>query len=103
MNMDNEHTAPQDDAVETLIAEILGEESTEASKEQSETLPINPQMLAKLPLLLSALGDNKKRPPDKQTALLLALKPYLGSKRCEAIDYIAKVKSIRDTLKHLGS
>ncbi len=91
--MEEERTEKADEVVEALVDEVLGNTET-----ASPTLP--PELLTKLPALLSAFGG-KKGAPDKQTALLLALKPYLGAKRCEAIDYITKVKGISDALKHL--
>ncbi len=87
----------KDEVVEALVDEVLGKASID---ENGASPAINPELLSKLPALLSVFGG-KKGPPDKQTALLMALKPYLGAKRCEAIDYITKVKGISDTLKHL--
>ncbi len=93
--MEEERTEKTDEVVEALVDEVLGNAETAST---TPTLP--PELLTKLPVLLSAFGE-KKGPPDKQTALLMALKPYLGAKRCEAIDYITKVKGISDALKHL--
>ena len=65
----------------------------------------DPTLMSKLPELLSLLSPgsetSKKAPPDKQTALLLALRPYLSPARCEAIDYVTRLKHMGDVLKNL--
>ena len=65
----------------------------------------DPALMAKIPELLSLLGTGagapKKAPPDKQTALLLALRPYLSPARCEAIDYVTRLRHMGDVLKNL--
>ncbi len=67
----------------------------------------DPTLMAKLPEVMAALtsasgaGGAKKAPSDKRTALLLALRPYLSSSRCEAIDYITRIGKLGDMLKNL--
>ena len=112
--MDNEQTPKQNNEVNALIDEILAspppaEEAREASSEASPlgALASNPELLSKLPELISVMGpllgggSDKSGHTDKRLALLCALKPYLSSKRCETIDYITKVSKLGDTLKHI--
>ena len=67
----------------------------------------SPELMAKLPDVMTALtpilkGENtKKAPPDRRTALLLALRPYLSPGRCEAIDYITRIGKLGDVVKNL--
>ena len=112
--MDNEQTPKQDDEVNALIDEILASpppanDSREASAQVPPlgALAANPELLSKLPELISVMGPllggstNKSGHTDKRLALLCALKPYLSPKRCETIDYITKVSKLGDTLKHI--
>ena len=67
-----------------------------------------PALMSKLPEVMTALtsgtgaGNAKKATPDKRTALLLALRPYLSPARCEAIDYITRIGKLGDMLKNLN-
>ena len=59
-----------------------------------------PEMLTKLPALMSAIGPllggkGAADCKDDKTALLLALKPYMSPQRCDAIDKLI-------TFGHLG-
>lgn len=90
--------------------------SSEADTSPTSPLPAdamsavlsNPALMAKLPEVMAALSPGKgtpsikKAPPDKRTALLLALRPYLSESRCEAIDYITRLGKISDLLKNLN-
>jgi len=44
-------------------------------------------------------GGGKKQECDKRTALLLALKPYMSPRRCEAIDYFIRINKLGDVIK----
>ena len=48
-----------------------------------------------------AVGANKLHGSDSRTALLCAIKPYLGSERQTAIDYIIKLGRLSEILKTL--
>ena len=55
-----------------------------------------PELLGKLPFVMSALGPmlggkGEHAPKDDKTALLLALKPYMSSERCNAIDKLIMI------------
>lgn len=73
----------------------------------------NPQIMAKLPDIMATLapmlnrgssgadtkkgGDVRKdgkSKPDCMTPLLIALKPYMSPRRCEAIDFIVRLDKI---------
>ena len=70
----------------------------------------DPNILSKLPEVISVIkpiignsssSNDHNSPTDKRLGLLIAMKPYLNSRRCEAIDYIAKMSKISDTIKGL--
>lgn len=54
------------------------------------------------PLMSSEKSESKQQPSlDKRLGLLIALKPYLSPKRCEAIDYIVRISKLSETVKGL--
>ena len=65
---------------------------------------IPPELIAKLPLILSLMSGNgaaqSKEERDRE-ALLCALKPYLTPERCSAVDKIIQVSRIGELLKNL--
>jgi len=95
-------TEPADGAQETAT-------STEPtlSPDALSAVLSNPELMAKLPDVMTALtpvlkgNSPKKAPPDRRTALLLALRPYLSEGRCEAIDYITRIGKLGDVVKNL--
>ena len=65
-----------------------------------------PEMLAKLPALMSAIGPMLKGGgaggcKDDKTALLLALKPYMSPGRCDAIDKLIMFGRISEIMRQL--
>lgn len=115
--MTDESNASKENEIDELIDEILNESAmqeqpngtTEGSATPSplSALAANPDLLSKLPELISVmkplLSGNASTSigTDKRLALLCAMKPYLSPKRCEAIDYITKMSKLGDTLKHI--
>ena len=102
--------------LKSTMGEPPSDAANEPSKNDSDTPPTpptdglaaalaDPTLMAKLPELLSLFTSGtsapKKAPPDKQTALLLALRPYLSPARCEAIDYVTRLRHMGDVLKNL--
>lgn len=96
------------------ISEIAGTQPPKegdtptASAPSIDGLLSNPDMMAKLPEVISAIkplmgGEKEKKSPsiDKRMGLLMAMKPYLNPKRCEAIDYIARMSKLSETVKGL--
>ena len=75
----------------------------------------DPALMAKLPEVISVLrpmlenGEKKGEPPksggssagNKRMALLYALKPYLSPRRCEAIEYFARISKMGDMIKNI--
>lgn len=58
------------------------------------------------PLLRGILGSSKgdgegKGKCSRREALLLALKPYLSSERCDMIEYLIRMSRISDLLRSL--
>lgn len=66
-----------------------------------------PDMLSKLPVLMSALGPMMGGKPggggvkDDKTALLLALKPYMSPQRCDAIDKLIMFNRLGEIMRQL--
>lgn len=65
-----------------------------------------PEMLTKLPALMSAIGPmlNGKGATDckdDKTALLLALKPYMSPQRCDAIDKLITFSRLGEIMRQL--
>lgn len=97
----------------TQIASLAGTKTEEAPQKSAPSLDgllSNPDILAKLPEIMNIIKpmvshSDQKKPesgPDKRIALLMALKPYLSSERCDAVDYIAKMSKLSDLLKNLN-
>ena len=55
------------------------------------------------PLMRGILGNTPSASPlsQRREQLLLALKPYLSSSRCEAIDYLIRIGRIGDAIRAL--
>ncbi len=66
----------------------------------------NPALLSALPTLLETLSPGgasaRKAPPDRHTALLCAIKPYLGDARRETVDTLLRLARIWDALGRSG-
>lgn len=67
---------------------------------------IPPELLAKLPALMSAVGPMVKggglgECKDDKTALLFALKPYMSPRRCDAIDKLIMFGRIGEIMRQL--
>ncbi len=115
-----------DPAFAKLAAELSGSRKPEqpadppAEAQPSGPVQIPPEMLAKLPQMMSALspllsggregGDGKagqkedggKGDAEKRKRLLAALKPYLSSTRRDAVDSILKVTEMTDLVGKMG-
>lgn len=61
-----------------------------------------PDMLGTLAPLLSTELSKSSPQNDHRACLLRALKPYLSSGRCEAIEYIIKFSRLSEILKNLS-
>lgn len=107
----------KDPAFGKLLSELSGKSEGAAVKEEPAAPPsIPPEMLSKLPQMLSALsplvkgggeketgaGKSPKSETEKRRRLLEALKPYLSDSRREAIDGIMKVTEMTDLMSKLG-
>ena len=82
--------------------------SSEKSPPSIDSLLSNPDVMSKLPEVINVIKpivSGEKTPQshsvDKRIGLLVAMKPFLSAKRCEAIDYIARMSKLSDTLKTL--
>ncbi len=105
-----------------MLSRLLDDPEVQAAAgEQSPELPsapigadagllgaIPPELLAKLPALMSAIGPMIKgggsgagESKDDRTALLLALKPYMSPGRCDAIDKLIMFGRISEIMRQL--
>ncbi len=97
------------------IADIVGSSAAKPSEANgiSDVLS-NPDLMAKLPEVMAALRpmlsggdshpakqDGKGEAAGRRLALLYALKPYLSPRRCEAIDYFARMSKMGDLMKNI--
>jgi hypothetical protein len=112
-------------AVESILAspafsQILGQlqgKSAEEEQKKPAVPAITPEMMQKLPQMMSALaplvgGGGKSEKTDgggkggdegeKRKKLLAALRPYLSDSRRGAVDQILKVTEMTDLLGTLG-
>lgn len=85
-------------------------EQAHTQETQKSSLNIPPELLSKLPLLLSVLSPGKeksagasilqgKSSDDKRTALLKALKPYLNPQRRSTVDKIIGISELGSVFK----
>jgi len=102
-----------------LLAQLLDDPEVRAAGEASDTPPstpvgadagllgaLPPELLTKLPVLMSAIGPTLKGKgagdyKDDKTALLLALKPYMSPQRCDAIDKLIMFGRIGEIMRQL--
>ena len=59
-------------------------------------------MASALGALAPLLSSNSSKADNNRACLLRALKPYLSSGRCEAIEYIIKFSKLTDVIKNLS-
>ena len=79
----------------------------EPTEETANLIPqIPPQLLSKLPTILSLLsgtdGGKKSKKETEREALLCALKPYLTENKVQAIEKIIKLSRLGDLLSSLS-
>ena len=78
-------------ALPQLLGARSGTQAASAEKERADAVEA------------SATGKAIGRlPPDRHTALLCALKPYLGSERRQAVEYLISVCRVWGTLQSMG-
>lgn len=121
---------PRESAQSTATAEKSEAQSPGVGGDLLTSLLSNPELMTKLPTIIAAvkpfmemmsaqsqaqpesiqtLASQQNRLPspahkgegDSRTALLCAMKPYLGEERRQAIDYIVKLGRLGDILKTL--
>ena len=131
---DHESHANQAASASDYLADLI-RRVTSAPKQDEPSPPApdllsalssNPELLSKLPALLSAakpvmelfsgVGASKEQPStqvvstnkegargdsDRRAALLCAMKPYLSRERQATIDYVIKLSKLGDVLKSL--
>ena len=107
---------PKEDLLDELIRKAVEDtpspSPTTTPRPDVGGLLANPALLQALPQLMSSLGpllssgkattSAKKSSFDKHTALLCALKPYLGRERQQAIEQMMSVCRVMATLEGMG-
>ena len=98
------------------IADIMGNTAATKPPEANSISDVlsNPDLMAKLPEVMAVLRpmlsggdshpakqDGKGEAAGRRLALLYALKPYLSPRRCEAIDYFARMSKMGDLMKNI--
>jgi len=107
-----------DPAFGRLLAQMQGKTDVPAESEPPQIPAITPEMMAKLPQMMSALapivggsqsgggeqsgGRSAPNDAERRKKLLAALKPYLSDHRREAVDGILKVTEMTELLGGLG-
>ena len=100
------------DTLQRLLDDPEVQAAAQEQSGQADALPaggsvlgaLPPDLMGKLPMLMSTLGpmlgkaEGKK---DEKTALLLALKPYMSPGRCDAIDKLIMFGRISEVFKQL--
>ena len=83
------------------------DDPAEAPAKAADALPmLPPELMGKLPMLMSALGPmmtgkSDMGGKDDKTALLLALKPYMSPQRCDAIDKLITLTRLSAIMRQL--
>ncbi len=81
-----------------------GDDSTALPTAGSLLGALPPDLMAKLPALMGALGPmlgTGGGQKNEKTALLLALKPYMSPQRCDAIDKLIMLSRLGDVMQRL--
>ncbi|MBQ7379059.1 MAG: hypothetical protein IJW70_05195 [Clostridia bacterium] len=110
--MDEQQSSKEDMLLRILedpevVAAGQNEDETAAISTSSQGAPLAlpPELLGKLPMLLSAIGpmmgDKGGKGKDSKSALLLALKPYMSPQRCDAIDKLITFNRLSEILRQL--
>ncbi len=111
-------SAVQSIASNPAFGKLLGELQGKSDGAPMQIPPITPDMMAKLPQMMAALGPlaggGKEKPSaasgadkaslhdaEKRKKLLAALKPYLSGNRRDAVDSIARMTELTDILSAL--
>ena len=104
------------DALQRLLNDPEVQAAAEESEHTNENLPaasaptasmlgaLPPDLMAKLPALMGAIGPllgDKGSKKDEKTALLLALKPYMSPERCDAIDKLIMLGHLGEVMRQL--
>ena len=106
MNVDNMQAS---DMLTRILDEVEGGVAP-AAREASKTASAPPtaDLVSLLPAILSALPQGggssgaKGHPPDRHTALLCAVKPYLGERRQATADTVIRLCRLWDALSRAG-
>jgi len=85
--------------------DVKVEEQTISEPPAEQTVSAQPKLpdaLGALAPLLNADISKRSKSENDRACLLRALKPYMSSGRCEAIEYIIKFSMLSDVLKKLS-
>ena len=104
--------ADMSDTLERLLEDPEVLSAAEQQDGEPNALPVSgsplgalpPDLLAKLPALMGALGPilgTGSGHKDERTTLLLALKPYMSPQRCDAIDKLITVCRLGEVFRQI--
>ena len=95
----------EEEVAEESAAENSAAEEAAISTPSVPSVPaVPPELISKLPMLLSLLGGSsapKSKREAEREALLSAMKPFLSPSRAESIDKIIKISRLGDILTSL--
>ena len=92
----------EEEVAEEAAAEKSAAEEAAISTQSVPSVP--PELISKLPMLLSLLGGSsapKSKREAEREALLSAMKPFLSPSRAESIEKIIKISRLGDILTSL--
>ena len=110
MNVDNKQAS---DMLARILDEVEGGASSAREESDRASVPPTADLVSLLPAILSALPQGggpqgggtsgaKGHPPDRHTALLCAVKPYLGERRQATADTVIRLCRLWDALSRAG-
>ncbi len=90
-------------ALPQLLGVLSGTKSASAGEKRPDSVEASAAGKAVSPEKApTAAFPARHLPPDRHTALLCALKPYLGSERRQAVEYLINVCRVWGTLQSVG-
>lgn len=110
MNVDNMQAS---DMLTRILDEVEGGTPSAQGEARPASAPPTADLVSLLPTILSALPQGsgpqgggtsgaKGHPPDRHTALLCAVKPYLGERRQATADTVIRLCRLWDALSRAG-
>lgn len=102
-NHNDDSSSSLEDVISILSSKLSdsGDNDNKSSDEKAEKKEIDSKNDIITQNNLNLLAHTLSRSVSKNSALLLALKPYLSKERCQVIDSVIKISQIADTFNLL--